>query len=121
MIATLLDAWEGKTAFFGPQDVRAAAQSTIETVLSHTLEDPAWHLAPDSREGVRICFDLDGGLENAWFLLRLSVHDPVMPLNAESDVPGGVGRILGALYQLLQGDENLDLEPLRAYLAAPAP
>ena len=37
---------------------------------------PDWHIAPDNREGVRIVFDLDGGLRNGWFLLRLSVHDP---------------------------------------------
>ena len=36
-----------------------------------------------------------------------------MPLNAESDVPGGVKRMLGQLYELLKGCEELDLEPLR--------
>ena len=49
-----------------------------------------WHIASDNREGVRISFDLDDGMDNGWFLLRLSVHDPVLPLNVESDVPGGV-------------------------------
>ena len=63
---------------------------------------------------MRISFNLDGGVNNAWFLLRLSVHDPVMPLNAESDVPGGVKRMLGELCALLEGVETLDLSPLRA-------
>ena len=82
-------------------DCRAASQEVIEAILSHTLENPEWNLAPDNREGVRISFNLDGGVHNAWFLMRLSVHDPVMPLNAESDVPGGVQRMLKELYQLL--------------------
>ena len=94
-------------------DFRTAGQTIIETVLSKTLEDPAWHLAPDNREGVRISFDLDGGVDNAWFLLRLSVHDPVMPLNAESDVKGGIAAMLRKLYELLEGTESLDLAPLK--------
>ena len=96
------------------EDFRSAGQEVIETILSHTLENPQWQLAPDNREGVRISFNLDGGVNNAWFLLRLSVHDPVMPLNAESDVPGGVKRMLGQLCALLDGVETLDLAPLRA-------
>ncbi len=95
------------------EDFRAAGQAVIETILSKTLDDPAWHLAPDNREGVRISFDLDGGVDNAWFLLRLSVHDPVMPLNAESDVKGGVNVMLGKLYELLKDTESLDLTPLK--------
>ena len=64
---------------------------------------------------MRIIFDLDGGVDNAWFMLRLSVHDPVMPVNAESDVPGGLKKILSELYQVLEKDnEELDLTPLRA-------
>lgn len=31
-------------------DTRAAAQDAIETILSHTLDDPSWRLAPDNRE-----------------------------------------------------------------------
>lgn len=94
---------------------REASQAVIETILSHTLNETSWHLAPDNREGVRIAFDLAGGVDNAWFMLRLSVHDPVMPLNAESDVPGGVQTMLKALYDLLsehEMGEYIDLSPL---------
>ena len=89
------------------------AQEIVEILLSHTLDHPEWQMAPDSREGVRITFNLDGGVNNAWFQLRMSVHDPVMVLNAESAVPGGIRRILTALYELLRGTDALDLEPLR--------
>ena len=97
------------------EDIRVAAQDAIEVILSHSLTNPAWMLAPDSREGVRVMFNLDGGLNNAWFLLRMSLHDPVMPLNAESDVPGGVKTMLTELYTVLKNCDyiELDLEPLR--------
>ena len=101
-------------------DVRSAGRDIIDAVLAHTLVNPEWTLAPDNREGVRITFNLDGGVSNAWFLLRLSLHDPVMPLNAESDVPGGVHTMLSQLYGLLKTIEDieLDLEPLRRLVEA---
>ena len=95
-----------------PEDYRAAGQAVIENVLSHTLEDPAWKLSTDNHEGVRITFDLDGGVNNAWIQLRMSLHGPKMALYAESDVPGGVKDILTQLYNLIKDTENLDLEPL---------
>ena len=98
-------------------DARAAAQDVIETILSHTLDDPSWRLAPDNREGVRILFDFGGEVESAWFQLRLSVHDPVMALNLESDVPGGVKWMLEKLGALLADCEEIDLAPLRNALA----
>ena len=95
------------------EDPSAASQEVVETLLSYTLDNPRWQIAPDSREGVRITFNLDGGVNNAWFQLRMSVHDPVMVLNAESDVAGGVKRILSALYNLIQDSQSLELTPLR--------
>lgn len=99
-----------------PDDYREAAQEIIEAILSNTLNNPRWRLAPDNREGVRILFDLDGEVSSAFFQLRLSVHDPVMALNLESDVPGGVKFMLEELYALIQDTDALDLDPIRRAL-----
>lgn len=93
------------------------AQELVEVILSHTLVNPEWTAAPDNREGVRITFNLDGGVNNAWLQLRMSVHDPVMALNAQSAVTGGVGRILGELYALIGDTKWVDLAPLKKALA----
>jgi len=98
------------------EDPSASSQEIVEMILSHSLNNPEWNIASDSREGMRICFNLDGGVSNAWFQLRMSVHDPVMPLNAQSDVPGGVKYLLGQLYALIRDSELLDLTLLRAAL-----
>ena len=95
------------------EDFREAGRVAIERVLDHAGSAASWHIAPDNREGVRISFDLDGGQNNGWFLLRLSVHDPVLPLNCESDVPGGVRKMLKALLAVLDGAEGIDLSALR--------
>mgnify|MGYP005777109599 FL=1 len=98
------------------EDFRAAGRAAIEKVMDHAAFAPGWHIAPDNREGVRINFDLDGGMNNGWFLLRLSVHDPVLPLNLESDVEGGVKEMARGLYQVLSSAEGVDLSRLEAFI-----
>ena len=94
-------------------DFRDAGKVVIQRVLDYANAAENWHIAPDNREGVRISFDLDGGMDNGWFLLRLSVHDPVLPLNVESDVPGGVRQMLESLLKVLNDAEGIDLTPLK--------
>ncbi len=93
-------------------DFRTCGQEAIQRVLDHAEVTDDWHVSPDNREGVRISFDLDGVPDSAWFLLRLSVHDPVLPLNAESDIPGGIRTMLTALASVLDGIQGIDLTPL---------
>ena len=64
-----------------------------------------WTVADDSREGVRVSFGKGEG--DGWFLLRLSVHDPVMPLNVESNVAGGCDVILSKLLPFIEGKDGL--------------
>ena len=62
--------------------------SVIEKLTEYAEKTDGWALSNDNYEGVRVIFDKDNG--DGFFLLRLSVHDPVMPLNIESDTEGGV-------------------------------
>ena len=94
-------------------DFRAVGEKTIELVTERAKADPDWHIAPDNREGIRISFDLNGQKDAGWFLLRLSVHDPVMPVNAESDITGGVQEILRKLYEAVKECKGIDLSPLK--------
>ena len=74
--------------------------------LESLAREKGWRVADDSREGVRI--SLGAGEGSGWLLLRLSVHDPVMPLNIESDVPGGCRIIARGLLPYLREQEGLD-------------
>ncbi len=66
-----------------------------------------WNVVSPNFEGVRVrCTAAD---ETGWFLLRMSLHDPVMPLNIESDVEGGVDSIKVKLYDLLNDFQGLKL------------
>lgn len=97
-------------------DFKQAGKEVIQKVLSDAAALEGWHIAPDNREGVRISFDLENGIDNGWFLLRLSVHDPVMPLNVESDIAGGNQIILRKLYAVLQSVQTIDLTTIRQTL-----
>lgn len=99
-------------------DHRENGMKVIETIMDHATDAEGWEIAPDNREGVRIAFDLDQMLDNAWFLMRMSVHDPVLALNVESDVKGGLKTILTELYGViahLEGD--VDISPIAEYLS----
>ena len=93
-------------------DFRSAGKAAIQQVLDYATSRDNWHIAPDNREGVRLFFDLDGGFQNGWLLLRLSVHDPVLPLNVESDVPHGTQYMLESLLKAVEGAPYIDNQPL---------
>ena len=70
-----------------------------------------WQIVPNNYEGVRI--SCPSSQEAGWFLLRLSLHDPVIPLNIESNVKGGVDRIATRLLKFFQEFDSLDLSSLK--------
>ena len=65
--------------------------------------------ANDNHEGYRLSYDSHHG--NGWALIRLSLHDPVLPINVESDSVGGSIKIVKDLYYFLRKYDFLDLAP----------
>lgn len=57
-------------------------------------------------------FDGSEGTVTGWFLLRKSLHDPIMPLNIESNQPGGCKIIAERLKAFLCRYEELDTSGL---------
>lgn len=98
------------------ENFRESGKNAIARVMDYATFMPAWHIAPDNHEGVRISFNLSDGLDNGWLLFRLSVHDPVMPINLESDVAGGVLEMAKALLQVLSTEKDLDLTNLYEFI-----
>ncbi|MBQ2676971.1 MAG: phosphomannomutase/phosphoglucomutase [Clostridia bacterium] len=94
-------------------DFRSYGMGVISDLESYA-KNKGWDIAPDNHEGIRISFGDNMG--NGWFLLRLSVHDPIMPLNIESDVEGGVMVIAKQLYEFLKGCDKLDLSAIENFI-----
>ncbi len=71
---------------------------------------PALSLVEPNYEGVRISFNKDHG--DGWCLLRKSLHDPIMPLNIESNTPGGTKIISKIMKGFLEKYDALDTTKL---------
>ena len=90
----------------GVNDVHRYGNKVLEA-LEQTAFDRRIPVASPSYEGVRLIFP------EGWALLRLSLHDPNMPLNIESKEAGGCHMIKRRLYNLLAQYEHLDTTPLK--------
>ncbi len=70
---------------------RAYGERVIADFEKYCEQFPLIIPADDNREGFRVNFNKWCG--DGWLLVRLSVHDPVIPVNMESDSESGVERI----------------------------
>lgn len=97
------------------EDFRTYGNKVISELEKYAAQTVGMRIADDNREGIRIYFDAED--EKGWLLLRLSVHDPIMPLNIESDAVGGVRKIAEKFKTFLSGYDMLDIQPIINFLA----
>ena len=83
-------------------DFRAYGTNVLKEFESRAKEKGI-KIAEPSFEGVRLVFP------NGWALLRMSLHDPNMPLNVESRDKGGTAKIAAEVKSMLNGFDALDL------------
>ena len=96
------------------EDFKAYGQKVIGDLLKYAESKDGWTLAPDNREGVRVSLDDEHG--KGWFLLRLSLHDPLLPLNIESDIVGGAKIIAGEILDFIKNYSELDYQKLSDFI-----
>ena len=115
LINALAEPAEGKELRFNIKtaDFRAYGMDVLAK-LEAFAGDNGWKVADDSAEGVRISFGAEDG--DGWALLRLSVHDPVMPMNIESNREGGCRVIVEKLRDFMLSFDALDCSKMNAYL-----
>ena len=101
----------------GKQDFKNNGNFAIRELQLRVPDLPGMTLAAENFEGVRINFDKDHG--DGWALVRMSLHEPIMPINFESNSKGGCCVIANELIALLApytGD--IDLTNLQNYAGA---
>ncbi len=81
-------------------------ESIISLFENAAKDKNGWNSADDNHEGIRINADKSCG--NGWFLIRLSVHDPIIVLNCESNEIGGVMKMAKDILSLISNAENID-------------
>ncbi len=89
-------------------DFKAYGLKVLEEFEAWLRGNEDYEVANDSFEGVRATKPSAEG----WMLLRLSVHDPILPLNIESDKEGGCADLLADARTFLANYDKLDISTL---------
>ncbi len=87
---------------FGP-----CGDDVLKTFAQFVEDEPGWSATPNNFEGVHVTVDASAG--NGWALLRKSLHDPVLPLNIESEEAGGVAKIAARMQEFLAQFDSLNV------------
>ena len=82
----------------------------LEDLKTFVASNDDMRPADVNHEGYRVSFD------HGWFLLRKSLHDPILPCNIESTKEGGCKEIARALYTFLKEYEHLDLSAIESFI-----
>ncbi len=90
-------------------DFKAYGEQVLSDLSGYAAGQPGWIIAPDNHEGIRVT------IGEGWFLLRMSLHDPLLPLNIESDREGQMKQIALGLLPFLKRYDALDIEKFRKY------
>ena len=90
-------------------------RGTAEKIVSRltALSERLLTVSNDNYEGVRAYLNNADG----YFIVRTSVHDPVLPIYIEADKRGGTLKIAKFLYSFLSGFRGLDCAPLTEFIA----
>ena len=92
------------------EDFKAHGEKVIAQLGEFVEAQEDWAIAPNNFEGIRVA--CSAPQEDGWFLLRLSLHDPVLPLNIESNKTAGVEQIAQRLQGFFAGIDGLELSAL---------
>lgn len=92
-------------------DFKALGAKILKDYENYASTLPFASPAKTNYEGVRINFEENYGA--GWALMRLSLHDPVLPINVESEEEGGALKILKNIYYFLKEYKGIQLSPLK--------
>lgn len=92
------------------EDFKEYGQKVIDELTKYAETKEGWLLESQNFEGVRV------NVKSGWFLLRLSLHDPLLPLNIESDKEGGAKEIAKELAEFIKKYDKLEMQKLLDFI-----
>ena len=90
------------------EDFRSEGNKVLEALGEYAGNVKGWEIETPNYEGVRIICD-----GNSWFLLRLSLHEPLLCLNIETGEKGKIEDIQGQIYEFLKDFDKVDITPIK--------
>lgn len=91
-------------------DFKAYGSEVLADFEKYADSHELFKKAVPNYEGVRVSFDDDE--VKGWLLLRMSLHDPLMPLNIEAKEEGGADIIVSRIRPFLEKWKSLDISTL---------
>ncbi|ESW15701.1 hypothetical protein PHAVU_007G094900 [Phaseolus vulgaris] len=91
---------------------REYGEDVLKQLEKSIGSDPSLHKAPVNHEGIRV-----SGF-GGWFLLRLSLHDPVLPLNIEAPSNDDAVKLGHAVLAAVKDFGGLDTSALKKFVGA---
>ena len=111
-----LEATEIRLRFKDGVDFKTLGKQIIADFTLHGEYAPYATPAKNNFEGFRLCYDTYHG--DGWALMRMSLHEPILPINVESDSVNGAVKILKDLYYFLRAYDCIDTQPLQDAIQA---
>ncbi len=91
-------------------DFKTYGLEVLEAFKKFAEKDERFQIVEPNYEGVRISFD-DEEVQG-WMLIRMSLHDPIMPMNIETNECGGIAKVLERIQPFFKRFDKLDRTPL---------
>lgn len=88
-------------------DFVSYGESILESFKQFAISKPGLELPVLNFEGVKVNFNKNSG--DGWVLIRLSLHEPLLVINCESDSVGGTEKILSLIKSFLADFKGLEL------------
>ena len=87
------------------EDFKAYGEDVLARFGEFAAAQPGWTIVEPNYEGIRVSCDATAG--SGWCLMRMSLHDPIIPLNIESDEVGGCEKIYAVIEDFLKDFDAL--------------
>ncbi|MDD3172540.1 MAG: phosphomannomutase/phosphoglucomutase [Herbinix sp.] len=93
------------------ENFKAYGTNVLKEFEAYAVEHSDLILVPNNYEGIRISFN--DSQASGWLLLRMSLHDPLMPLNIEVNNEGGIQVIIDRILPFFEKQMQLDISSLK--------
>lgn len=110
MLDGLQEAADSKEIRIGIQleEFKEYGFKVLEDFKAFAEADERFHIVEPNYEGVRISFRDEE--VHGWMLIRMSLHDPILPMNIETNEEGGVEKVLERIRPFFANYESLDVK-----------
>lgn len=96
------------------RNIREYGERIIRELCGFVERQRGMTIDPENHEGLRVTVSDDYG--SGWFLLRLSLHEPLLVLQVENDQAGMNQKVLEKLANYFEAIPNIDLDKLNQIL-----